>query len=101
MSKGKLALAALTTSLAVLLTACGAGTPLQAGRATTPPTSAASTSPSSTAVGAGSGSVPGSPTATPSAALIPQLDQVGTDLGALDTNLSVANSDLTNPQGDS
>lgn len=102
MSKGKLALAALTTSMAVILTACGVQTPSQAGRGTTAPTSVASSAPSSTGAGAGPGSVPGSPTTTPSTALIPQaLDQVSTDLGALDNNLSVVNSDLTNPRGDS
>jgi len=102
MPKRKLALAALTTSLAMTLTACGTGNPQQAGRGTTPPTSAVSPTPTTTTAASGPGSVPASPTTTPSNAVIPQsLDQVGVEIAALDNSFGVANSDLTNPQGDS
>jgi len=104
MTARKLAAAMLLATGALTLAACSAGSSSHVVQRVTPTTSVASTS----TTGA-SGSVPvsspvaGTPTTTPSAAaLSPQtLDQVAADLGALDTNLSTANSDLNHPQGDS
>jgi hypothetical protein len=107
MTKRKLATATVFTGIAVTLAACGAGSSSHVVQRVTAPSPVASTSTTTTvATGSVSGPVPGSasatPTTTPSAALNPQtLDQVAADLGALDSSLNTANSDLNNPQGDS
>jgi hypothetical protein len=107
MTRRKLAAATVFTGMAVTLAACGAGSSSHVVQRLAPPSSVASTSTTTAATtGAVPGPVPGSvsapPTTTPSAALSPQtLDQVAADLGALDSSLTTANSDLNNPQGDS
>jgi hypothetical protein len=107
MTKRKLATATVFTGIAVTLAACGAGSSSHVVQRVTPPSTVASTStPTTATTGSVPVSVPGSvsatPTTTPPAALNPQtLDQVAADLGALDSSLNTANSDLNNPQGDS
>ena len=102
MTKRKLATATLFTGIAVTLAACGAGSSSHVVQRVTPPSSVATTPTTATAATA---PVPGSVSATPtttSAALNSQtLDQVAADLGALDSSLNTANSDLNNPEGDS
>jgi negative regulator of sigma E activity len=105
MTKPRLATAAMLSVAAVTLAACGVGSSSHVVARLTPTTSVAPVS-STTAPGA-AGSVPvstvvGSSATTTPAALDPQtLDQVAADLGALNTSLNTANSDLTHPQGDS
>jgi hypothetical protein len=106
MTKRKLATATVFTGIAVTLAACGAGSSSHVVQRVTPPSSVASTPTTTVPTGSVPGSVPSpvsaTPTTTPSAVFNPQtLDQVAADLGALDSSLNTANSDLNNPQGDS
>ena len=106
MTKRKLATATVFTGIAVTLAACGAGSSSHVVQRVTPPSSVASTSTTTATTGSVPASAPGSasatPTTTPPAVFNPQtLDQVAADLGALDSSLNTANSDLNNPQGDS
>ena len=109
MTRRRLAAATACAGVAALLAACGAGSSSHVVQRVTPPTSVASAPTTTTeSVGSGPGANPIGTTATttatpaPSAGLDPQtLNQVAADLGALDSSLNTANSDLNNPQGDS
>jgi len=105
MAKRKFVTATLCTGAALTLAACAAGSSSHIVARGTTATSLPS--PSTTAAPV-PGSVPvsvpvaGAATTTPSNGLSSQsLNQVAADLGALDTNLNTANSDLNHPQGDS
>ncbi len=105
MTNRKLVTATLCTGVALTLAACGVGS---ASHVVAPATTTTSLPSTSTTAATVPGSVPtsvpvaGTATTTPSNALSSQsLDQVAADLGALDSNLSTANSDLNHPQGDS
>jgi hypothetical protein len=104
MTKRKLAAAVFFAGISVTLTACGTSDSSHAVRKTNPPVTVASTSTtapaSTTSTGASSASTPS--TTMPSSTFNTQtLDQVGAQLGAIDSSLTTANSDLNNPQGDS
>lgn len=108
MKTPRLVTATLLSGIAVTLAACGAGSSSHVVARVTSTTAVPSTSttgavPGNVATTAGSPPAGGTPTTTvPSSALSTQtLDQVAADLGALDNNLSTANSDLNHPQGDS
>ncbi|HTZ09938.1 MAG TPA: hypothetical protein VMB72_12745 [Acidimicrobiales bacterium] len=111
MTTRKLAVAALSLGVAATLAACGAagsshvvqGTVPPASTPTTAPVTSSTTAPQGTATTAPSGSQPsGSPSPTSADTLsTTTLNQVAAELGTLDTNLSTADDDLNNPQGDS
>lgn len=110
MKTPRLVTATLFTGFALTLAACGAGSSSHVVARLTPTTTGAATSSTTTATsGTTPISVPSSTpvggvtsTTAPSSALDPQtLDQVAADLGALDSSLNTANSDLNHPQGDS
>jgi len=103
MRNRKLAVAALSAGIATTLAACGAGSSSHVVEGTTAPVAATS---STTAPPAGSPTttapVVAPPSSTASTTLNANtLNQVAAELGTLDTNLNTADSDLSNPQGDS
>jgi multidrug efflux pump subunit AcrA (membrane-fusion protein) len=97
MTKRTVMLSVVSALAAVTLAACGMPSASHVVKGTVPPvattsTTAPSTTPTTTAVA----------TTPPSDALSSQtLDQVGAELGSLDTSLNTADADLNNPQGDS
>ena len=94
MKKRTVAVCIVSALTAVTLAACAASNASHV--VTTTPPAAATTSTT----------VPSTPSTTaatpPSAALSAQtLDQIGVELGSLDHSLNTADTDLSNPQGDS
>jgi hypothetical protein len=92
--------------LAVTLAACGgAGSSSSVVHKRSPIAVAAGThtpaGTSSSGTGSGSGAVPSGPVTPPGVVDTQSLDQIGSQLGTLDHSVTVASSDLTNPQGDS
>ncbi len=104
-AKRKLTGAALAAGVAVTLAACGAGSSSHVVGGTTVPVTATSTpAPTSTTVSPGTTiPVTAVPTTTVTSDTLSAntLNQVATELGSLDGNLSTADNDLNNPQGDS
>jgi len=104
-AKRKLTVVAMAAGVTVTLAACGAGSSSHVVEGTTVPVTATSApAPASTTVSPGT-TIPvtvAPTTAVPSDTLSANtLNQVATELGSLDGNLSTANNDLNNPQGDS
>ena len=101
MTTCKVNAAVVVAAVAMALTGCGASSASHVVGGAAQPTVAPSGGPTTVAGSPGTTQAAGTPT-SPSTAFSPQtLDQVAAELGAMDNSLNAANSDLSNPQGDS
>ena len=107
MTTRKLAVAALSLGVAATLAGCAAGSSSHVVQGTGASASVSTTvPPTSSTVPAGTGSTTPAgrqPSGASSSGALSAttLNQVAAELGTLDANLSAANNDLNNPQGDS
>jgi len=101
MKARKLIVAMLSAGIAATLAACGSASASHVVEGTTVPTPSTTTVPAGTPTTTAVSGATTPTTTTPDTLSANTLNQVASELGSLDSSLSTADTDLSDPQGDS